>query len=789
MEGSENHMSVTALRSHSTPDLLLHEHIEQVLTAMQGIWNWHSDMLITSEIRKLCQQIARLHDLGKGCESFQKYISDPQSYSDDPAEKSHTPLSLLLTIQKAAAEKQEPLESLLICACVYGHHSGFPLLPPRDRSAGKQKTIDRFGTDRMYRILPRQIQHTDFAALQKETGISLPEVAPDRKTVRESGQWLSDNVFPALRKLSPENAVDFRLKCQIAFSMLLEADKALLAVRNPEKYLSRLPRHWKSQWVAQKIGNPENTEVNLLRQKARKAVQSAIEDNVKAFVTSLTAPTGLGKTLLAAQWALKHREMTVSQGSPPPKVIVVLPFLSIVDQTSGIYRELLGFGSEKADGSWFLTSHSLSDRVYDTESEEKTASFFIDTWRTELVITTYDQFLMSLIDSKARYQMRFHNLCDSLIIMDEVQSLPCRIWQLLNGVFTGLARTCNTRILLMSATLPPFVSEAKPLLENYADYFRFSRYRLVFRIGDTISIDDFCNEMGQRLGEWFEKRERVLITLNTRRSARLVFDHLKKQNSLLEEYSHVPIFFISADVTPKDRLQKIAEIKKGNPCIVVSTQCIEAGVDIDMTRVIRDFAPWDSLVQIAGRCNREGKRTVPGDVEIADLTDDKGKRYSDMIYDDVHLAVTRRIIGKNAFMGEKDTLDISEKYFLELSQAKDTGQVHLERFAYWEEDVRIHTLLRGEDKKQFTFLVMEQDEELESEMEKTGRIKDRWERREAWRKLAGRIAKISVSVYARYGFRPEEISKEKFGHRILLYGYYDPECGLKTSQQNAVAIF
>jgi len=784
-------MSVTALRSHSKPDLFLHEHIEQVLAAMKGIWNWHSDILITSEIRKLSQQTARLHDLGKGCGAFQEYISDPESYKEnhDPAEKSHTPLSLLLTLQKAAAEKQDPLETLLFCACVYGHHSSFPLLPPRDRSVGKQKTLDKFGTDKMYRVLPQQIQNTDFAALENETGISLPEVAPDRKVIRESGHWLSDTVFPVLRKLSPENAVDFRLKCQLVFSMLLEADKALLAVRNPEEYLSRHPRYWKSQWIEQKIGNPEDTDVNRLRQKARKSVHAAIADNANAFLSSLTAPTGLGKTLLSAQWALKNREMIVAQGSPPPKVIVVLPFLSIIDQTAGIYRDLLAFGSEKADGSWFLTSHSLSDRVYDTESEEKTASFFIDTWRTELVITTYDQFLMSLIDPKARYQMRFHNLCDSLIIMDEVQSVPCHMWQLLNGVFTGLSRTCNSRILLMSATLPPFVSEAKPLLQNYADYFRFTRYRFRFRLGDTTTINDFCDEMGESLHGWLEKGERVLITLNTRRSARRVFDHLKKQNSLLEEYSHVPMFFISADVTPKDRLQKIAEIKKGQPCIVISTQCIEAGVDIDMTRVIRDFAPWDSLVQIAGRCNREGKRKIPCDVEIADLKDDRGIRYSEMIYDDVHLAVTLRIIGKKEFMGEEDTLLTSEKYFMELNNAKNTGQVHLERFAYWEEDVRIHTLLRGEDRKQFTFLVLEQDAELKNEMEKVSRIKDRWERREAWRKLAGRIAKVSVSVYARNGFRPEEISEEKFGHRILLYGYYDPECGLKTDQQNSFMIF
>ena len=238
--------------------------------------------------------------------------------------------------------------------------------------------------------------------------------------------------------------------------------------------------------------------------------------------------------------------------------------------------------------------------------EEKAEPFFIDTWRTELVITTYDQFLMSLLEPRAKYQMRFHNLCDALIIMDEVQSLPCKLWKLLSAVLRGLARTGNSQILLMSATLPPFVSETIPLLENCESYFKaFSRYELRFQTEKKRPIQDFCEDVAARLPDWLNDRERVLITLNTRKSARMVYDRLK--DHWPEEHKDISSFFISADVTPKDRLKKISLIKECKPCVVVSTQCIEAGVDIDMGRVIRDFAPWDSIVQIAGRCNREGK--------------------------------------------------------------------------------------------------------------------------------------------------------------------------------------
>ncbi len=256
----------------------------------------------------------------------------------------------------------------------------------------------------------------------------------------------------------------------------------------------------------------------------------------------MTAPTGIGKTLLAATWALVKRETIEKETGIPPKIIVVLPYLSIIDQTAKEYRSLLEISGQDIDGSWFLTSHSLSDRKFAPWMEEETEHFFIDTWRTELVITTYDQFLLSLIEPRARYQMRFHNLCDALIIMDEVQSLPCKLWQLLDAVLNGLSKEGNSQILLMSATLPPFVSETTPLLENYDEYFRsFSRYELHLHIGEKLDVQIFCEDLAARLGEWLSKKERVLITLNTRKCARTVFDYLK--DHWLAKYKSVPIFF------------------------------------------------------------------------------------------------------------------------------------------------------------------------------------------------------------------------------------------------------
>lgn len=778
-------------RINSHPHLFLREHIDQVKKALEGIWNWHSPETITPAVKNLLDRLVVLHDLGKGTSAFQEYIKDPVGYTGASDEKSHTPLSLLFTLARAIDEGWDELDTLVLAAATRGHHSRLPTVPEKKIGGAScpEWDIDNFAGGEKARLLKKQLDMINFPALAKETGVDLKKLL-QRVAAQDVGKFLvmlkkflAGRIAAKFFSLSVEDAVNFRLKAQLVYSMLLEADKAFLAVSDPERYLKREARIWQAQWINQYIGIPEGSAANQLRQKARIEVLDVINKNEKERIFSLTAPTGSGKTLLAATWAFKLREKIASETGNPPKVIVVLPFLSIIDQITKVYRDLLRTGGCEADGAWLLTSHSLADRNYAEWLEEGERPFYVDTWRSELIITTYDQFLMSLMDPAARYQMRFHSLCDAVIIMDEVQSLPCRLWQLLEKIFKGLAMTCNSRILLMSATLPPFVSDAVPLLPEFENYFSsYKRYVLRLRIKEKLSIEQFCEEVESRLKAWVEGNKRVLITLNTRGSARKIRDALA-ESSLTA--SRIPVYFISADITPGDRLEIIKKIKAGKPCIVVSTQCIEAGVDIDMDMVIRDFAPLDSLVQIAGRCNREGKKgRCP--VEIVDLVDEEGKRYSEMIYDPIHLQVTRDLIENVTEVPEEDVLELSSSYFQGLLSKKDTGGIHLLRFARWQEDLPVHELLRGKEKMQYTFLVMQQDPQLKDDMTRANGEPDRWKRREAWRKLAGRIARVSVSVYVRPGFHPSQIADEYLGHWILREGYYSSERGLLVEGETRI---
>ena len=279
----------------------------------------------------------------------------------------------------------------------------------------------------------------------------------------------------------------------------------------------------------------------------------------------------------------------------------------------------------------------------------------------------------------------------------------------------------------------------------------------------------------QRAQSWSNRRS--LIVCNTRKSARAIRDALEKAEH--------EVTFLSADVTPKDRLDSIERIKEDKACLVVATQCIEAGVDIDMDLVIRDFAPMDSLVQVAGRCNRHAKRAVE-QVEIVYLTDEQDRAYCQFIYDKILLQETRSVLeehsrsNQDTTVAERDVFELTKKYYERIKVKKDLGKSLTRKFARWEEIPNVHELLRGKKGVQHSFVVIELDPNLEQELIKVSEIEDRWQRKRSLRTLSSRLASISVSVYVQANFPPERYAKlDATGNFWLLQtGFYDSQRGI-----------
>jgi len=335
----------------------------------------------------------------------------------------------------------------------------------------------------------------------------------------------------------------------------------------------------------------------------------------------------------------------------------------------------------------------------------------------------------------------------------------------------------------MSATLPAFVSNTEALLPKYdVIYKKLNRYKIdvsEIKFNSIISLDELSEKLLGELDSWLEKNDRVLITLNTRKSAKVVFENLYK--TIENRKLNYPMFFISSDVIPLDRLEKIEIIKEGKPCIVVSTQSVESGVDIDMDRVYRDFSPIDSLVQIAGRCNRNGLKEQKT-VKVFQIKSKNGKLFSELIYDEVSLQKSRQTIKEFTmdYIDEKNILEITGKYFSYLmkNDGIDKGMENIKNFAYWKECESIKILLRGKETENYEFILIEKNPNLKKEIKEIYKIDDRWEKREKLKRISSKLAELTVSVIAYKNFDPEEISEKYYGMNMLSSCYYDKNTGI-----------
>ena len=754
---------------YSHPEKLLSEHIAEVTEASRIIARNH---LLSDTVTKRLDEMVRLHDFGKATRFFQDYIRfkpSPQDWlgsgENRRESKAHSLLGLLAAtkIQKQYSYSEEWL--LQLGTGILGHHSKLPSGDDVDR---------RFSG--AVKVLIKQLQDLPLEKLEELTGYSFDGSAfsPSEETIFDSMDTCEE-LFEWLDDLPLSDAIVQRLQTQRLFSILLEADKAFLALSEDAKkrYGKNGFTHIDQNVIDIFLRGVQASPVNELRTQARANAHKTLRECTDKNILTLTLPTGLGKTLTAASLAIELRK------EQKRKLIVVLPFLAIVDQTSKVYSDILG----KPTKDTLIQSHSLSVRDY-LQLEGGDADFFLDTWQSDIVITTFDQVLLALLSSKAKHQMRFHNLCDAVIILDEIQALPTHLWDIVQNSLKELTESFGSTVIAMSATQPGFMYKAQELIPNVNEVFRhFSRYQLLLKHQNDMFINEFIEMIDKRFEDL--KTRRVLITLNTRASSRRIYDDLSR---IWNNTDDCPIYFLTADVVPIDRLATIEILKNSypQPCLVISTQVVEAGVDIDMDLVMRDFAPLDSLIQVAGRCNRNNLKPRC-DVEFYSLVSEKGKRYSNMVYRkmdgsaDISLQETRKTLAGNESILEEDVLSFCEEYFSSLRKLEDLGRNYTKDWAYFNEHIEVSKLLRGKQDNQYQFIVAERDkgaDDLIQAVKATFDIEDRWAKRRALRKLAPRIALVTVSIWGRQGFKPESVAYPVGGFWFLRDGFYDEKRGL-----------
>ncbi|WNJ18155.1 CRISPR-associated helicase Cas3' [Pontibacter sp. G13] len=586
------------------------------------------------DLEKWIDLLIGFHDLGKYTGFFQTYLLGNLPPSDQPF-KQHSRFGAFALFQYILDQSGTPEKAYFSYFMILCHHRN--LFWPRENPDNLQ---DKW----MLRSEQREI--ANIFEVQREQiipnlGIINQEMRIELSEAHLSPPFEIRKSFT--RKLFPkEGNIEHYFLVNYLFSLLIEADK-LDASNTPIHVPFRLPAGAVDDFL-ERLNPPQNPYTEV-RQRVRREVVGHLANphilSKRLFV--LTAPTGIGKTLTALDFAIGLREKIYDEEGYTAKIITALPFINIIEQTLDVYQSVF----ESTDAT-ILAHYQYADVMADDQTLRSTDSRLtyqqkvmqLDTWQADIVITSFVQLLQTLISNKNKTLKKFHHLAGAIIIMDEVQSLRLEQVPFIGTMLYMAAQYLGCRFVLMTATQPLIFeladehilsleanqASAQPevfnLIEDPKPLFReFSRTQIITHFHEEVDSNSPLLEL--MTSEW-DTSQSCLIVLNTVQRSLDIHRDIQALKDKLEIQN--PVFYLSTNVVPAVRKDRISEIKQaiesGKAPILISTQVIEAGVDLDFDMGIRDLGPIDSIVQVAGRINRENApERALSPLHIVDLGD------------------------------------------------------------------------------------------------------------------------------------------------------------------------
>ena len=753
---------------YSHPGKLLENHL---ISTQKLIVHYLSEMpndLAVSALGNTAKIIALTHDLGKATDFFQKHLKGervPKKLSR------HSLFSALITYNILKEQFQNNEMPMLGYMAVRRHHGD--LENPETEAFLEDEEVD---------LVKKQIDNIN----QEKWSILINNLykygLPTTLTLQDLKSWI--HFFPALmkeerRKWRKMNDLKLYFISNLLFSLLIDGDKTEVVIQSalPSRK-QNIPFH-AIQKYRERFRTYETSIINQMRERAFHEVIN-INQSLENPLFSLNLPTGMGKTIAALSFAFKLREKIYQESGLLPRIIYALPFLSIIDQCAEVIEEILSFEFPEMDSSIFLKHHHLSDISYiksDEYFEPEEAKILIEGWNSEIILTTFVQIFHTLIGYRNHFLRKFHRLCSSIIILDEVQSIPVKYWGTVNKVLSDWCNLSHSYVLLVTAT-EPFLFEPSqliPLVEKNHYFKSLDRVRIYIHNQES-TLEEFVKKLPKDI------RGRMLFVFNTISSAR-------QAHQLLENHYQKSIEFLSSHVVPLQRLERIKAIHNGESSIVVSTQLIEAGVDIDFDIVYRDFAPLDSLNQTAGRCNRNNLNKK-GEMHLFFLLNEKNKLYAHSIYDPILLDATREILKHQDFIEEKDFLDLVGCYYKTISERKSKKESE----SYLNALSKLRYQLAGDGEKSIKdFKLIEEDFrrfdifiELNEEAKKLWEIYlslkeigDVYKRRLEFQKIKNRFYHYVIAVPLTVQNQPPLVYGFGYINQSSLDGFYDFKTGYK----------
>lgn len=570
------------------------KYIQTVEEHCRGVAEIAAELLRDIGLEKTAYLAGIIHDLGKFSENFKNYIE--KAADGEKVQRgsvNHTFAGVRFLLEKHSDKQLSGFSDIVLEILAYAvgaHHGLFDCVDDNNNN-GFTKRMQKEGID----YLNAAQEFLKICCSKQDIEYLLKQSEKECLPVFNEIEKLADNADAKIQNTQITFYIGFLAR--LILSAIIEADRSDTSQfmnGYSEKTVKNISEIWINciKNVEQKLSTmPLDKPINKTR--AQISALCAEAGNLESGIYRLNLPTGAGKTLTSLRYALHH-----ALKHNKKRIIFTMPLLSIIEQNAGIIHDYIG-------NEELILEHHSNIVETDENDELDKRELLIESWDVPIIITTMVQLLNTLFAGKTANIRRMQALCNSIIVIDEVQTVPDKMLSLFNLALNFLAKICNATIILCSATQPCFEKTMYPLDKSVKDLITLTKEQeTVFkRVRLEYKGEMDCEELADFAAGILEENNSLLLVCNTKNEAAVMF------NLLCSKLKDVKAFHISAGMCTAHRKETIKEMQealenKQQKVLCVSTQVIEAGVDVSFARVIRLLAGMDNIVQATGRENR-----------------------------------------------------------------------------------------------------------------------------------------------------------------------------------------
>ncbi len=564
------------------------------------------------KMERLAALSGLLHDMGKMSDDFEKYIRGSKEFSRGSIDHCFAGAKYLL--EAAGGDASLHKTACLLGRVILSHHG----LHDWITEDCEDYYLYRTGKDDRYAQIAENFKGLSYSS---EIRALLEAAEKEYAEIRASMKKLvTEMALPDSRSKNKALAFFYGMTERLLTSMLIDADRTDTAqfmsgtAEEKEVDTAVLWEEMNGKLQSKLSAFTDYGKIALQRKSISQRCYEFAKNEVGCC--KLVVPTGGGKTLSSLRFAIEY-----CRRHGKKRIIYVAPFLSILEQNSDEIRCVAG---DEA----FLEHHSDAAFKMEQNGGEELQNYELhcERWNSPVIATTMVQFLNTLFSDKTSSVRRLHRLCDSVIIIDEIQSLPIKCVWLFDLAMNYLTRICGAAVVLCSATQPQFEKlKGYPLLidansmtgDITKDLEVFKRTEIINAVTKSgMTFEDAAQLCADKQKEYAS----LLAIVNTKAAAKALYQQIKS-------IADVETVHLSTNMCPQHRREAIKllrqKLKNNKPVICVSTQLIEAGVDVSFGCVVRSLAGMDSAAQAAGRCNRHGEKGRICPVYLVNLSEEK----------------------------------------------------------------------------------------------------------------------------------------------------------------------